>query len=91
MQFRPSGIRVKPGTYFPALVAITQTSIVGCRRRKLTLRECARLQSFPESFNPDVIEAQAYKQFGNAVNVEGMKMFAKFMFSDSKTRKKYSS
>lgn len=91
MQFRPSGIRVKPGTYFPALVAITQTSIVGCRRRKLTLRECARLQSFPESFNPDVIEAQAYKQFGNAVNVEVMKMFAKFMFGDSKTRKKYSS
>ncbi len=90
LQFRPSGIRVKPGTYFPALVAITQTSIVGSRKRFLTLRECARLQSFPDTFHPDVIEAQAYKQFGNAVNVETVKIFAKYMFGDKTTLKKYS-
>lgn len=89
LQFRPSGIRVKPGTYFPALVAITQTSILGSRKRFLTLRECARLQSFPDSFQPDVIEAQAYKQFGNAVNVETVKIFAKYMFGDKKTLKQY--
>ena len=89
-QFRPSGIRIKPGTYFPALVAITQTSIVGRRKRFITLRECARLQSFPDTFNPDVIEAQAYKQFGNAVNVETVKLFAKYMFGDKNTLKKYS-
>ena len=89
-QFRPSGIRIKPGTYFPALVAITQTSIVGKRKRFITLRECARLQSFPDTFNPDVIEAQAYKQFGNSVNVETVKLFAKYMFGDKATLKKYS-
>ncbi len=89
LQFRPSGIRVKPGTYFPALVAITQTSIVGSRKRYLTLRECARLQSFPDTFKPDVIEAQAYKQFGNAVNVETVKLFAKYMFGDKTILKKY--
>lgn len=89
-QFRPSGIRIKPGTYFPALVAITQTSIVGRRKRFITLRECARLQSFPDTFNPDVIEAQAYKQFGNSVNVETVKLFAKYMFGDKATLKKYS-
>lgn len=90
LQFRPSGIRVKPGSYFPALVAITQTSIVGSRKRFLTLRECARLQSFPDTFQPDVIESQAYKQFGNAVNVETVKIFAKYMFGDKTILKKYS-
>ena len=90
LQFRPSGIRIKPGTYFPALVAITHTRIIGARKRFLTLRECARLQSFPDTFQPDVIEAQAYKQFGNAVNVETVKIFAKYMFGDKNTLKKYS-
>lgn len=79
-QLRPSGIRVKVNSYFPALVAIVQTSIVGSRRRFLTPRECARLQSFPDSFIPDVKEAQAYKQFGNAVNVRLVKFFAEYMF-----------
>lgn len=83
LQMRPSGIRVKPGTYFPALVAITQTSIVGKRKRFLTPRECARLQSFPDTFQPDNVEAQAYKQFGNAVNVELIKLFASYMFGDN--------
>lgn len=37
--------------------------------RKLTPRECARLQGFPESFEIHNSDAQAYKQFGNAVSV----------------------
>ena len=75
-QFRPSGIRVKTNSYFPALVAIVQTSIIGPRKRYLTPRECARLQSFPESFIPDEKKPQAYKQFGNAVNVDCVRIFA---------------
>lgn len=80
-QLRPSGIRVKVNTYFPALVAIVQTSIIGTRRRYLTPRECARLQSFPETFMPDEKTPQAYKQFGNAVNVDIAKFFAEYMFN----------
>lgn len=80
-QLRPSGIRVKVNTYFPALVAIVQTSIIGSRKRFLTPRECARLQSFPEDFQPDVKQPQAYKQFGNAVNVECAKLFGNHMFN----------
>jgi len=70
MHFRPSGIRAKRATYLPALVAITQTSIVGDRRRRITPREAARLQGFPDWFDfgnqPD---AATYKQLGNGVNV----------------------
>ena len=90
MQIRPSGLRVKPGTYFPALVAITQTSIVGRKRRFLTPRECARLQSFPDTFLYDEKNAQAYKQFGNSINVGLVKLFAQYMFGDSSIREKYS-
>lgn len=39
------------------------------RIRKLTPRECARLQGFSDDFVIDVSNAQAYKQFGNAVTV----------------------
>lgn len=39
------------------------------RIRKLTPRECARLQGFPDDYVIDVSNAQAYKQFGNAVTV----------------------
>lgn len=80
MQIRPSGLRVKPGTYFPALVAITQTSIVGKRKRFLTPRECARLQSFPDNFICSSDDKIAYKQFGNSVNVKVVELFAKYLF-----------
>jgi DNA (cytosine-5)-methyltransferase 1 len=70
MQFRPSGIRAKKATYLPALVAITQTSIIGPERRRLTTREAARLQGLPDSFKFDgQTNAATYKQLGNGVNV----------------------
>ena len=39
------------------------------RVRRLTPRECARLQGFTEDFVIPVSDCQAYKQFGNAVTV----------------------
>ena len=35
--------------------------------RKVTPREAARLQGFPDDFVIPVSDTQAYKQFGNAV------------------------
>ena len=70
MHFRPSGIRAKKPTYVPALVAITQTSIIGKQARRLTVREGARLQGLPEWFDFVGQPTKAsYKQLGNGVNV----------------------
>lgn len=70
MHFRPSGIRAKRPTYLPALVAITQTSIYGPRRRRITPREASRLQGLPEWFEFGAQgDAATYKQLGNGVNV----------------------
>jgi DNA (cytosine-5)-methyltransferase 1 len=70
MHFRPSGIRAKKATYVPALVAITQTSILGKQKRRITFREGARLQGLPEWFDfLDQPKAQTFKQLGNGVNI----------------------
>jgi len=80
IQMRPSGIRCKVPNCFPALVAMVQIPIIGKYKRRLTVREAARLQSFPDSFIPNKNSQQAYKQFGNAVNVEVIKRCAEELF-----------
>jgi DNA (cytosine-5)-methyltransferase 1 len=54
--------------------------------RKLTIRECARLQGFPEKFKFPVPVTRAYQQLGNAVTVNVAKSIAnavkKILLSD---------
>ena len=50
--------------------------------RKLTPRECARLQGFPDDFIIPVSDAQAYKQFGNSVAVPVIREIAKSMINE---------
>src|SRR5690606_15352433 len=70
MHFRPSGIRAKRMRYVSALVAITQTSMVGEKRRRISPREGARLRGLPDTFAFGEQPASAtYKQLGNGVNV----------------------
>lgn len=45
--------------------------------RKMTPREWARLQGFPDTFKIPVSDAQAYKQFGNSVAVPAIQATAK--------------
>ena len=47
--------------------------------RKLTPREAARLQGFPEKFRIPVSDNQAYRQFGNSVAVPVIHAIAKIM------------
>lgn len=85
IHFRPSGIRVKPATYLPALVAITQTSVIGARRRRITPVEAGRLQGLPDTVFPQagVDDATAYKQAGNGVNVGVVQFVAAHLFNSA--------
>lgn len=61
----------------PNSISITLTSsdsnrlgvIQNNRPRRITPRECARLQGFPDSFIVNPTDSFAYKQFGNSVSV----------------------
>lgn len=52
------GVGSKTGLYY-----------INGKIRKLTPRECARVQGFPESFKIHPLKTEAYKQFGNSVAV----------------------
>lgn len=89
MQFRQSGIRARESTHFPTLTAVMQIPVIGKRKRKITPREAARMQSFPDTFICDERDAQAYKQFGNSVNVEVVRLFARFLLGHKATQRLY--
>ena len=57
----------------------------GKNPRKLTPRECARLQGFPEEFIITVSDTQAYKQFGNSVAVPVVRAVAKRIIEEMNT------
>jgi DNA (cytosine-5)-methyltransferase 1 len=48
----------------------------GRNPRKLTPKECARLQGFPDKFIPSNSDNQAYRQFGNSVAIPVVKRVA---------------
>ena len=86
---RGSGVRIKNIDYTPTLVAMaSMIPIYGPQKRHLTPRECARLQSFPDTYKifgenekNDKYDKIAYKQFGNAVNVKMIEQCAKFLIN----------
>ncbi len=82
---RQSGIRCKAKPIYPTLVAMVQTPIIFDTKleewRNISPREAARLQSFPEDFKLNPKDHQAYKQFGNAVNVRVIEELVKYYFN----------
>lgn len=84
IQFRPSGIRVKQPTESPTLVAMVHVPIIGKYKRRITINEARRLQSFPDNYDfSNETDFNAYKQLGNAVNVDVIynvfKIFMEFL------------
>lgn len=78
IQFRPSGMRVKLPTVAPALVAMVQTSVIGKFQRKMSLKECLRLQDFPDNFNfGNQSLHESYKQLGNSICVKVLEKVAR--------------
>ena len=63
----------------------------GKNPRRLTPRECARLQGFPDHFKIPVSDTQAYKQFGNAVAVPVIEILAKAVVASLRDKPKRNS
>jgi len=61
----------------------------GKNPRKLSPREAARLQGFPEDFVIPVSDTQAYKQFGNSVAVPVIKELAKRVIKEIEKMKEH--
>ena len=67
--YDPSGHAITLSAYGGGIGSKTGLYKIDDIIRKLTPRECARIQGFPENFIIDASSNQAYKQFGNSVSI----------------------
>ena len=67
--YHPLGHAITLSAYGGGVGSKTGLYLIGGKIRKLSTRECARLQGFPEEFKINPIQTQAYKQFGNSVSI----------------------
>lgn len=67
--YHPDGHAITLSAHGGGIGAKTGLYKIGDMIRKLTPRECARLQGFPENFKINSSNAQAYKQFGNSLAI----------------------
>lgn len=83
-EIRPSRCSMRNDGCSPCLTAKMGTGgnnvpVVVNENRKLTTRECLRLQGFPEEFKIKENYSQSYKQIGNSVTVPVIKLLGKEM------------
>ena len=67
--YHPLGHAITLSAYGGGVGSKTGLYLVNNKIRKLSPRECARVQGFPDSFKINDIDTQAYKQFGNSVSI----------------------
>lgn len=84
IQIRQSGVRAKRPNYFPSLVVMKNTPIIWDNSanhfRYITPKEAAKLQSFDQNYIFNEADTVTYRQLGNSVNVELVRMFAEELF-----------
>lgn len=75
--YHPVGHSITLSAYGGGVGAKTGLYFIDGKIRKLTPRECARLQGFSDDFIIHSSETQAYKQFGNSVPINVLKEIIK--------------
>ena len=68
--YSENGVAITLSAYGGGVGAKTGLYLINGRVRKLSPRECARLQGFPDSFIMDDSPSQSYKQFGNSIAID---------------------
>lgn len=71
--YSPDGLAVTVKALGGGMGARTGLYEVGSRVRRLTPRECFRLQGFPDTFKLPCSDTQSYRQAGNSVSVPVIK------------------
>lgn len=67
--YHPLGHAITLSAYGGGIGSKTGLYLIDGEIRKLSPRECARVQGFPEDFILDKTDSQSYKQFGNSVSI----------------------
>lgn len=75
--YSPYGHSCTLSAYGGGAGAKTGLYLIDGKVRKLSPRECARLQGFPDDFQYSRTNGQAYKQFGNSVAINVLKEITK--------------
>lgn len=79
--YSPYGHAITLSAYGGGAGAKTGLYYINEEIRKLSPRECARLQGFPDSFKINPLLTQSYKQFGNSVAVNVLKAIIKEIYN----------
>lgn len=75
--YSPYGHAITLSAYGGGVGAKTGLYLINNQIRKLSPRECARIQGFPDTFKITSSKTQSYKQFGNSVAVGVLKKILK--------------
>jgi len=75
--YHPLGHAITLSAFGGGVGAKTGLYYINKKIRKLSPRECARLQGFPDNFILPTSKSEAYKQFGNSVAIKVVETIAK--------------